>query len=91
MSFWSYDRPVWQNILAVILGLAVVLGIAFGIMCLSAWLIMLLWNAILPAIIGGVSIITFWQAFGLDLLVSLLFGGLGKTVSKIIKISSNND
>lgn len=91
MSFWSYDRPVWQNILAVILGLAVALGIAFGIMCLSAWLIMLLWNAVLPAIIGGVSIITFWQAFGIDLLVSLLFGGLGKTVSRIIKISSNND
>ena len=45
----------------------------------------------MPAIIGGVSVITFWQAFGLDLLVSLLFGGLGKTVSRIIQISSNND
>jgi len=37
-------------------------------------LVMLLWNAILPAVLG-VGIITFWQALGILLLSKILFGG----------------
>ena len=36
--------------------------------------VMLLWNAILPAVLG-VSVITFWQALGILALSKILFGG----------------
>ncbi|WP_368543173.1 hypothetical protein [Enterobacter soli] len=39
-------------------------------------LVMSLWNAILPAILG-VNAIGFWQALGLLILCRILFGGLG--------------
>lgn len=39
-------------------------------------LVMSLWNALLPAIIG-VKAIGFWQALGLLVLCRVLFGGLG--------------
>ena len=37
---------------------------------------MLLWNALLPAVLG-VHTITFWQALGLMVLSRILVGGLG--------------
>ena len=39
-------------------------------------LVMSLWNALLPAILG-VKAIGFWQALGILLLSRILFGGLG--------------
>lgn len=41
------------------------------------WVTMLLWNALLPAIFGIVTI-DYWQALGLLVLGRLLFGGFGK-------------
>ncbi len=38
--------------------------------------VMLLWNALLPAIIG-VAVINYWQALGLLVLARILFGGIG--------------
>jgi Ca2+/H+ antiporter, TMEM165/GDT1 family len=38
--------------------------------------VMLLWNAILPALFGFHTI-TFWQALGILLLSKILFGGFG--------------
>ena len=38
---------------------------------ISAWFVMLLWNWLIPAIFG-LKVITFWQAFGLNLLSGLL-------------------
>jgi hypothetical protein len=38
--------------------------------------VMLLWNALLPAIIG-VAVINYWQALGLLVLARILFGGFG--------------
>ena len=35
--------------------------------------VMLLWNAVMP-VVFGLSKITFWQAIGLNLLGSILFG-----------------
>lgn len=40
------------------------------------YVVMLLWNWIMPALFG-ISTITFWQAFGIILLGKLIFGGLG--------------
>lgn len=48
-----------------ILGLALLLG----------WIVMLLWNAILPKVVPSVTVLTYWQAVGLLVLSKILFGG----------------
>lgn len=51
-------------------GLLALLGIAA-----VTWLVMLLWNCLLPELFAGVSPIGYWQALGLLLLSRILFGG----------------
>lgn len=41
---------------------------------LLIWVMMLLWNAILPEVIG-VNEVTYWQAAGIFILSKILFGG----------------
>lgn len=48
------------------LALGVILAFFFG------WLVMLLWNWIMPPVFG-LGTITFWQAWGLVILAHLLF------------------
>jgi hypothetical protein len=83
-NFWNDGRSFWLNCIAWIFAVALILGIAFGFMCLNSWFIMLVWNATIPAIFG-ISAITFWQAFGLNLLTWLFFGGVGKSIVKLFK------
>jgi hypothetical protein len=45
-----------------------------GAVLLFGWVVMLLWNAILPTV-TGVSALTYWQAVGLLVLCKILFGG----------------
>lgn len=59
--FW-----IWKGIKFGLLGLAAV--------TLFAFVVMSLWNWLLPSI-AGVTVITFWQALGLIILAKLLFGG----------------
>ena len=56
------------------MGKALIVGVA--IVALLGLVVMSLWNALLPAIIG-VKSIGFWQALGLLALSRILFGGLG--------------
>jgi hypothetical protein len=49
------------------------LGLVFG------GLVMVLWNGVLPGLLG-VSAIGFWQAVGLLILCQLLFGRLGSGI-----------
>jgi hypothetical protein len=49
----------------------IVLFMAFG-----GWVVMKLWNWLLPGLFGWHAI-TFWQALGLMVLCRILFGGLG--------------
>ncbi|HRI23226.1 MAG TPA: hypothetical protein PLZ45_01065 [Ferruginibacter sp.] len=42
---------------------------------LFGWVVMSLWNNILPLAITGVHAITFWQALGILVLSKILFGG----------------
>jgi hypothetical protein len=71
------DRPYHDGpwgpfrIVAMVIGglvFAVVMAFLFG------WLVMWLWNQIMPAIFG-LKLITYWQAFGLIILAKLFFGG----------------
>lgn len=51
--------------------------IFIAVAALAFWVIMLLWNWLIPSIIGW-SAITYWQAAGLAVLCKLLFGGMGR-------------
>jgi hypothetical protein len=50
--------------------LAALFALAFG------WLVMLLWNWLMPPLFG-LREITYWQGFGLVVLAKLLFGAVG--------------
>jgi Ca2+/H+ antiporter, TMEM165/GDT1 family len=55
-------------LMILVFGIAAIL--VFGLVVMS------LWNAILPVVLG-VKVITFWQALGILLLSKILFGGFG--------------
>lgn len=48
-----------------------------GVFAVAIAVVMLLWNALIPSIIGW-SAINYWQSAGLIILSRLLFGGLGR-------------
>lgn len=50
------------------------LPIGIAIAALFGWIIMLLWNWLMPALFG-LKTITYWQAWGLLILGRILFGG----------------
>ena len=73
MSRWNRDDLGclgWT--LAIIIGLA----LAFGLACLEAWIVMLLWNWIMPILFPTLPTIGFWLAFGIMMLCNILFGGV---------------
>jgi len=59
----------------IFIGPAAILGIA-AFMALGGWIVMSLWNWLLPLLFGW-RVITFWQALGMLVLCRLLFGGWG--------------
>jgi hypothetical protein len=46
-----------------------------AVLALVSWVVMLLWNALVPSLFSG-PVIGFWQAGGLLVLSRILFGGL---------------
>lgn len=62
-SFW-----IKKGLMILVFGSLAILGFGF--------LVMALWNAILPAVLG-VKTISFIQALGILLLSKILFGGFG--------------
>ena len=68
---------VWEKLIVAI----IVLAFAFGALCLVSWLGMLLWNAIVPSLIG-LGTITFWQAMGIKLMITFIFTPLTFKFSK---------
>ena len=69
-NYFNDDTPL----LAIILVLIAVLGIIFGAVCFEAWIVMLLWNWIVPLLWIDAPLLTFWTAVGIDLLIGILFG-----------------
>lgn len=51
--------------------------LALVFLAVITFILMHLWNALLPAIFGITSI-TYWQALGLFILSKILFGGFGR-------------
>lgn len=68
----------WENYsvgVAILAIIGIVIGAIawiFGIMCLQTWLVMLLWNWVAVDLFGAPAL-SFWVAFGLRWLCSLLF------------------
>ena len=68
---------------AWLLCIVLVLAMIFGGLCLEAWLVMLLWNAVIPLLWATAPTLGFWAAMGLIILCHILFG-------KTINIKSKN-
>ena len=69
---WWEDRSLPQKIL---------IGIGFGILGIGmlfvfGWVVMLLWNWLMPEIFG-LKTLTYWQAWGVLALSCILFGKIG--------------
>lgn len=71
VDVWD-DYSVGVAILATVGIVIGAIALTFGVMCLQAWLVMLLWNWIAVGLFGA-PILSFWVAFGLRWLCSLLF------------------
>jgi hypothetical protein len=69
---WWEERSLPQKIL-VGTGMAI-LGI--GLLALFGWVVMLLWNWLMPDIFG-LKQVNYWQAWGLLVLSWILFKGIG--------------
>ena len=53
-------------------------GIPFfvlGAIAALGWIVMSLWNAVIPAVFDGGRVIDYWHAVGLLILSRILFGG----------------
>ena len=68
------SRSKVLRIISFTLG-GVILAIAFALV--FAIIVQLIWNSLMPALFD-LKTITFWQAFGIIILVKLLFGSFGK-------------
>jgi hypothetical protein len=70
--FRNHHRWCLPRILCLVIGgvaVAVLFALAFG------WLVMLLWNWLMPSIFS-LKPISYWQGFGLTVLAKLVFGGV---------------
>ena len=70
--FRNHHQHGLPRILSLVVGgvaIAAIFSLAFG------WLVMLLWNWLMPSIFS-LKAITYWQAFGLTVLAKLVFSGI---------------
>lgn len=71
MAIWD-GYPTGLAVLAIIAVMICAIAWTFGLMCLQSWIVMLLWNWVAVGLFGAPAL-SFWVAFGLRWLCSLLF------------------
>jgi hypothetical protein len=76
MGNWWEERSLGEKI-ALGIGIGV---LAVGLAFLFGWVVMLLWNALMPELFG-LKRVSYWQAWGLFALCSILFKGSGSSGS----------
>lgn len=76
MDRWWEERSLGQKIG---LGILFALG-GIALLFLFGWIVMLLWNWLMPEIFG-LKTVSYWQAWGLLVLSCILFGRLGGSSS----------
>lgn len=69
-----------KNIMKTVLGIILGIVAIFGFYCLEAWIGMLLFNWVV-GLLGYTFMLTFWQAFGICILLTFI-GGFFKSSSK---------
>lgn len=62
-----------------------------GLLALGGWVVMRLWNHILPGLIPGVGYLTFYKAVGLLLLSKILFGGFRGRLPRQAALEGKDD
>ena len=72
---WAGLSPAARGIRVVGMVLAGVVGAAVFALVFG-WLVMLLWNWLMP-VVFHLGVIGYWQAFGIVILAKLIFGGIG--------------
>lgn len=78
-SSWDWDGEQWweqQGLGIRILVVAGLIALGVGLVALYGWLVMSLWNWLVPDLFG-VGRLDFWKALGLPFLIMLLFLGVG--------------
>lgn len=68
----AFDKGMGWGILVTVLLIALILALAFGVLCFEGWLVMLLWNAVIVSVFGAPTL-SFWLSVGILLLCNLLF------------------
>jgi hypothetical protein len=64
------------SVVGVLLIFALAIALVFAGYAISGYILMLLWNWLVPALFQG-PVVTFWQSVGLIFLLSILGGALG--------------
>jgi hypothetical protein len=72
---WPDVSPVRKGLRVAGLAVLGVIGAALFALAFG-WLVMILWNWLMPAIFS-LGVITYWQAFGIVILAKLILGGMG--------------
>ena len=67
------EHTTGMGCLIVLLVFVLIIGGAFGILCLEGWLVMLLWNAVICTLWASAPHLSFWLAVGIVLLCNILF------------------
>lgn len=88
-------RPFKKNLYWLV---PLVIAINVPFVFLGGWLVMLLWNWLLPSIFSFHTV-TFWQALGLLLLSRILFSGFhfqgsrrrGSLIDRLLRLSDSID
>jgi len=74
MGAWWEDRSLPVKILVGI-GLGI---LGMGLLALFGWVVMLLWNWLMPDLFG-LKHLDYWKAWGLLVLCTILFKGIGSS------------
>ena len=63
------------EVIGVIVGVIIVLGIAFGLLCLEAWIAMMLWNWFFVDVLDLTQLYmaNIWYMWGVKILCGILF------------------
>ena len=72
MGAWWEDRSLPVKILVGI-GLGI---LGAGLLAFFGWIVMILWNWLMPDLFG-LKALTYWKAWGLLVLCTILFKGIG--------------
>jgi len=75
-------HEMWPNVNPAVRGLRIAGMVILGVIgaaifaLIFGWLVMILWNWLMP-VIFHLGEITYWEAFGIIILAKLIFGGIG--------------